>query len=170
MNLNEQLQQAYEDGRRQALDEQMYKPTGMFRIPPGSYGGPYGWSPSYSIYGQMKWTGQGMWSQFTQAVQFGQDGNARRILARMLARGVISQAAYNAILPTIGIGMGALIAALASLGLLAGLIAAGIIAPGFAGIDETNPNIPTNIKKARGGSHPGAGTPGGFQNPMIPAP
>ena len=186
MNLNEQLQQAYEAGRRQALDEQFQGPRQLRYYYPTTPSGKVGVLPRVNtglkpVSPWQGWKKVDFWKEFMRLRNLGTAaGNteAGRVLQHMISRGFITQQTAtqltNALTQiangTYQGGAVALRTLLGSLGLSAvaiAIIVGAIVAPGFAGLTTISPNIPQNTLKAR---YPKSQNPAALQNPMVPQP
>ena len=138
MNLNEQLQQAYEAGRRQALNEQGEGPHIVPRRTPVTFNNP---TPMWMDDLSPKWD---MWRKIEDAKRSGNTALLKKLLQHAVNRGVITSATSAQLL---GAGsFGAFIAILVGIIGAAAVFAIGygaFVAPGFAGLDpsvEFGPN------------------------------
>ena len=129
MNLNEQLQQAYEAGRRQALNEQAVRPPGGFVHPLWQGASP--WVDKQSA----KWD---MWRKIADAKRSGNQGLLKKLLKDAVRRGVITSATSTQLL-----GAGSFAAFISILAAIIGAAAVAAIgygafvAPGFRGLDPS---------------------------------
>ena len=156
MNLNEQLQEAYEAGRRQALDEQYQAWT-----PPPVIDNFAGVRPGDAIHGgdpYKLWKKHDFWREFMRLRRLGDISEARYMLKVMVRRGLISQAGASQLMTALAevaagtMSQAALSSLLATLGLSAAIIAiivGAIVAPGFGGLTTISPNIPQGTLQAR---------------------
>jgi len=169
------LKEAYEAGRREALNEQYQGPSQQIRIrqstPSGKYGvlrdlGTYQRPPSYK-----GWKKADFWREFMRLRGAGNTQAASRLLQHMVGRGFLTAATASQLTAAMAqyaagtlsaAGLSSLLATLGLGALILGIIMGAIVEPGFAGLTTISPNIPKPVLKQRypvspAGLGPGAG-------------
>jgi|10_taG_2_1085330.scaffolds.fasta_scaffold199927_2 hypothetical protein len=157
MNLNEQLREAYEDGRRQGLNEYIVNRTFHYTDNPS----PKNWTARGG-----KWK---MWQAIIDAYNNDNRTLLRRLLKQAIKTGICTELVAGQLLGASSwAAFSAILVASLPYALILALIAAGIAFPGFRGIDpdvEFGGAIPDWTLRAR---HPVSvsNQPGG--KPPVP--
>ncbi len=169
------LKEAYESGRREALNEQYQGPPQFIRQPVTTPSGKFGVLPDS---GYMKpssqyqgWKKVDFWREFMRLRGAGNTQAASRLLQHMVGRGFLTAATASQLTTAMAqyaagtlsaAGLSSLLVTLGLSALIVGIIMGAIVEPGFAGLTTISPSIPKPVLQQR---YPSQQQPGSHLKP-----